>query len=101
LLVSKNGSVKDLCISCRALGRGLENAIIGKSLEVFGRENKCEDISFHPKIGPKNEPARRWLNELFVGQEIDRELSVFIGFQKLLKIDIPKGLQFIYLVDER
>lgn len=101
LLVSKNGSVKDLCISCRALGRGLENAIIGKSLEVFGRENKCKDISFHPKIGPKNEPARRWLNELFVGQEIDRELSVVIGFQKLLEIDIPKGLQFIYLVDER
>ena len=100
LLVSRSGSVKDLCISCRALGRGLENAIIGKALEIFGRKNECQDISFHPKVGLKNAPARRWLSELFVGEAIDRELSIGIGFQKLLEIDIPKGLQFIYTVDE-
>ncbi|WP_394065190.1 HAD-IIIC family phosphatase [Alcaligenes sp. WGS1538] len=56
--------VKELCMSCRALGRRLEDMIIFsalRSMPVFGQ---CREVVFELAEGPRNQPAREWLAAL-------------------------------------
>lgn len=53
--------VEELCISCRALGRGIEDVLLaaatGRLLAVTGARSAA--VVYSP--GPRNEPARAWL----------------------------------------
>jgi FkbH-like protein len=53
--------VEELCISCRALGRDVEDvllaAALGRLMEVTGTGSAA--VAYTP--GPRNEPARAWL----------------------------------------
>ncbi|WP_448625330.1 HAD-IIIC family phosphatase [Geodermatophilus sp. URMC 64] len=53
--------VEELCISCRALGRGIEDvllaAAVGGLMEASGTDSAT--VVYEP--GPRNEPARAWL----------------------------------------
>jgi hypothetical protein len=67
-------TVEELCLSCRALGRSLEDLLVlgailrGHAGRAIGR------LNFDVKIGPRNEPARRWLSQL-IGKPVDRLTS--------------------------
>lgn len=56
--------VDEVCISCRALGRGLEDAIVLGSIQQMPGFLECSEIRFQCKIGPRNAPAREWLGSL-------------------------------------
>lgn len=58
-------AVAELCISCRALGRGLEDVIVAAALDRVAPEPG--QVTFHYVSGPRNQPARDWL-ERFAGQ---------------------------------
>ncbi|MGY1689547.1 HAD-IIIC family phosphatase [Geodermatophilus sp. SYSU D01105] len=53
--------VEELCVSCRALGRGVEDvllaAAVGRLMEETGAGSAA--VAYTP--GPRNEPARAWL----------------------------------------
>lgn len=51
--------VDELCISCRALGRQLENVMISEMLLALGKE--VDTCVFHSVKGERNDPARSWL----------------------------------------
>lgn len=53
--------VLELCISCRALGRRLEDAIICLALQQMPLLAQCRTVSFQVEHGPRNQPAREWL----------------------------------------
>lgn len=53
--------VEELCISCRALGRELEDTIILWSLRNMPQFQGCKEVSFRVQHGPRNQPAQRWL----------------------------------------
>jgi FkbH-like protein len=53
--------VDELCVSCRALGRRLEDAMLTAGLLAMAGERKPERVVFAPRTGPRNAPARRWL----------------------------------------
>jgi FkbH-like protein len=53
--------IDDLCISCRALGRHLEDIMITEAISAMADDNKVETIAFAFKEGPRNRPAREWL----------------------------------------
>lgn len=53
--------VTELCISCRALGRKLEDTIIMAALRGMPIFSKCRNIEFCVELGPRNTPARAWL----------------------------------------
>jgi FkbH-like protein len=60
--------VEELCISCRALGRRLEDLIITRML-VTGRVFEgAREVVFRVADGPRNGPARTWL-ERFAGTD--------------------------------
>lgn len=53
--------VDELCISCRALGRKLENTIIFLALRASPLFAGCRRVEFRYDAGPRNQPARDWL----------------------------------------
>ncbi|MGI9306079.1 MAG: HAD-IIIC family phosphatase [Gammaproteobacteria bacterium] len=54
-------AVREICISCRALGRKLESAVIFGALQRMPNFKKCESVKFDYARGPRNEPALAWL----------------------------------------
>lgn len=68
--------VEDLCVSCRALGRNIEDAMIISALNAAigtvqqATNARIREIGFAYDKGPRNEPARSWLQK-FSGQELD------------------------------
>ena len=63
-LENKKLVIKELCISCRAMGRRLENIIISRAIRLMPIFEKCETVHFDVKIGPRNLPALKWINQL-------------------------------------
>lgn len=78
--------VEEICISCRALGRGLEDALILPALAAMPCAQGCRSVRFVVQVGPRNEPARRWLARL-----AGIDLALADG-----RIDCPAGSVFGY-----
>jgi len=57
-------TVLELCISCRALGRRLEDAIVLSALRCSALFPESEEVVFETAEGPRNQPARGWLEGL-------------------------------------
>ncbi|MBC8095254.1 MAG: HAD-IIIC family phosphatase [Akkermansiaceae bacterium] len=53
--------VDELVISCRSLGRNLEELMIAEALKLACPEWKARKLIFHVNEGPRNGPARAWL----------------------------------------
>jgi FkbH-like protein len=53
--------VDELCISCRALGRSVEDVIVGEILDQMLERFGLGRVRFHFVRGPRNEPALTWL----------------------------------------
>lgn len=53
--------IEELCISCRALGRQLEDTIILWSIRNMPQLEGAETVSFRVTHGPRNQPAIQWL----------------------------------------
>ncbi len=56
--------VKELCISCRALGRGLETSAIIKGVASSNLFTTVEKLRFSATEGPRNAPALNWVANL-------------------------------------
>ena len=64
--------VDDLCISCRALGRGIEDTLVVTALACAAAKLHTKDVAFTYDLGPRNAPARDWLAQ-FGGQPLTDE----------------------------
>jgi FkbH-like protein len=56
--------VEELCISCRALGRELEDIMVAKALETACPQWLHKPLVFEQVAGPRNDPARQWLRRV-------------------------------------
>jgi FkbH-like protein len=56
--------VEELCISCRALGRGLEDIMVAKALSAAWPQWPGKPLEFEQAAGPRNDPARQWLRRV-------------------------------------
>lgn len=74
--------VEEICVSCRALGRRLEDSMLTQALLLLAGEPPPHRIVFDVRKGPRNEPARQWLagyaNEA-LADDIDRVEMHFDG----------------------
>ncbi|MBU1378789.1 MAG: HAD-IIIC family phosphatase [Alphaproteobacteria bacterium] len=64
--------VDELCISCRALGRKLEDVMVTEAVRGAMRRLGADGLAFDYRIGPRNQPAVDWLAG-FVGQPVTGE----------------------------
>lgn len=53
--------VEELNLSCRALGRGVEDTVVFACLKNMEAMKSCTEISFRVTQGPRNGPALLWL----------------------------------------
>ena len=53
--------VEDVCVSCRALGRGIEGVLLNTALHRIGVELDAEELALAVTEGPRNAPARTWV----------------------------------------
>jgi len=82
--------VHELCISCRALGRQLEDLIVAQML-VSGRIFAgTSEVTFPLLDGPRNQPARTWLSQL-TGTSLpsaQETVQVFVQPQRLVEASV-------------
>jgi len=64
--------VDELCISCRALGRKLEDAMVTEAVRGAMRQVGASGAAFEYGLGPRNQPALEWL-AAFVGEPVTGE----------------------------
>jgi FkbH-like protein len=65
LIGSRDGDilrVEEVCVSCRALGRRLEDSMLTQALLLLSGERPPRTVAFDVHKGPRNEPARQWLS---------------------------------------
>jgi len=56
--------IEEICMSCRAMGRGLENRIIFFAINSLISRHECECVEFLVKEGERNMPALTWIKNL-------------------------------------
>lgn len=79
--------VEEWVISCRALGRELEDAMAASALAAVTKQAKV--VWFHHRTGPRNAPGREWLSRLS-GCVLDIEGRAPVAVSKLVEaMDIP------------
>ena len=83
-------SIDELCISCRALGRNLENYFIFYPLQILSKKYNFEKVLINFKRGEKNKPAENYYRNLckkFAKRKLNnKKLEIF--FSKINKIFI-------------
>ncbi len=58
--------IDELFVSCRALGRGLDDIIVLGAISVACEEFKCDTVKVAFKKGERNLPAQKFVNEKLV-----------------------------------
>ena len=81
--------VDELVVSCRALGRRLEDSIIMGALKLSLEKYTVEEIVFTPVEGPRNQPARGWLDKLL---ESGSSQPFSCPAETILSFEFPTGV---------
>ncbi len=71
--------VEELCVSCRALGRGVEDVLLAAALGRLMEESGTSSAAVSYAPGPRNEPARTWL-AAHSSSPVDRPGEVLLGW---------------------
>jgi predicted enzyme involved in methoxymalonyl-ACP biosynthesis len=79
--------VDEWVISCRALGRELEDTMAASALSAVTKQAKV--AWFHYRTGPRNAPAREWLAR-FAACALNEEGKVSVPISRLnAAMDLP------------
>lgn len=84
-------ALDEVCISCRALGRGLENLMLVGALRAVATARPFAQVRLRYATGPRNGPARTWLHALS-GAALDEQGSLSIPLATLLALDNAHAL---------
>ena len=88
--------VRELAISCRALGRRLEDLMVAETLRALSVELPARRIKFLYRTGPRNSPARDWLCRL-VNQSLPPEGDVLAqdALNRISSKDYPVAIEIL------
>jgi FkbH-like protein len=69
--------IEEICVSCRALGRCLEDVMLHRAICLVGEGHAVTRLVVSIRVGPRNQPAREWLSQfLAVVPDSDGEITV-------------------------
>ena len=89
---SKNNKliIDETVISCRALGRNIENIMLNNAFIYLQKQLHTSNITeIEFKIGPRNNPAKNWL-ETYSGINIEQDCSLRIQDKNVITNDYIK-----------
>lgn len=87
--------IEELCISCRALGRQLENTLVFETLRQMFLFDDCKQVAFRVEHGPRNQPALQWLGEVLALPNLPQPGLHFLQAEQVLQSKVDKGITII------
>jgi FkbH-like protein len=89
--------IEELTISCRALGRRLEDLMIAETARAILEELPAQEVKILHRTAPRNAPAREWLAR-FAAQTLPTEGEVRIesDLEKISKDNYPVEIEIIH-----
>lgn len=92
-VVGGKARVKELCISCRALGRQLEDHVIFGALCAVAHQYEISALTFDLVEGPRNHPAFAWLERWVNVPKANELSSIDFPLELLQSYEPPVALQ--------
>jgi FkbH-like protein len=88
--------VEEIAISCRALGRSLEDVIVTEALRMLARTGDIREIFVELRDGPRNQPARDWLGRYASGERTDAGYTLSWDAARMAKVieDAPVSIDW-------
>lgn len=87
--------IEELCISCRAMGRQLEDALILAAIRDMPVFAGCSEVVFRVQHGPRNQPALDWLSRLLCSDTRPEPGLHAIPAERLQDFVPPDGIVLI------
>lgn len=84
--------VQELCISCRALGRRLEQSIVMLAVRGMPNFQGCVQVAFDVALGPRNQPALHWLAAALGHTAPLRDGSYQLPAAQIRDFEAPSGI---------
>lgn len=84
--------ITEICISCRAMGRNLEDTIILTAIKNMNIFKNVKTVTFNVKQGPRNLPAIAWLEKLTKSQ-IHYKEKIIIDAEVIRKFSFIKEIE--------
>lgn len=88
--------IDEISISCRALGRQIEDVLVGEALRGMIGARPVEHVRFAASVGSRNQPALQWLAR-FTGAEVTGPEVTWAWEPAALASrlgDVPVGIQW-------
>jgi len=84
--------IEELCVSCRALGRRIEDTMLTQALLLMARAWTPQRVVFSVRTGPRNAPARDWLAR-YAGLSVDDEATeVHVPFARIAASELSPAI---------
>ena len=83
-------TLEECCISCRALGRGLDELLVKKGIQVLSEQLKTKKLQVNFTDGERNLPARKFVNNFLKVYENTVQDWQFSCDESIVKITIKK-----------
>lgn len=83
--------VEELNLSCRALGREVEDTVIFSCLQNMEIAKLCTEISFRVREGPRNQPGIFWLRTATGVEDFESDLAT-MDATRVLSFRPPEGV---------
>jgi len=87
--------IEELCISCRAMGRNLEDTLIVTAIREMPLFAGCSEVVFRVQHGPRNQPALNWLARMLRGNMYPEPGLHKIPVEQLRRFVPPDGITLI------
>lgn len=84
--------VDEVCVSCRALGRRMEDAMLSHALRLMGGADPPKSVCVAIAEGPRNGPAREWLRRHADGDVPFDGARVAIPFERMVARPPPAAV---------
>jgi len=96
-LVDDTLIIEELCISCRALGRRLEDDIVTQALLLMAEGRPPTALSFDVRDGPRNAPAREWLVRYAHARPGDWNSASLLAYDAVTEKSLSTALQVVVI----
>lgn len=87
--------VEELCISCRAMGRHLEDTVIATAIREMPVFAGCREVVFRAEHGPRNQPALDWLARMLGADSRPGPGLHAIPAERLRSFELPDGIVLV------
>jgi FkbH-like protein len=88
--------VEELCISCRAMGRHLEDSIVLAAVQRMPVFDGATSVRFRVRHGPRNQPALDWLTAVLGLPEPPHEGLHTVEASKICSFTAAEGMELTF-----